>query len=254
MSRIYSVVLSPFQQCLAAYTILLMNDLADNAQSRFVSEHPSFDTISSLVRMGHKYEIHSAMDSALAYLRSYYPSDFMSWKANKKGAPKFQPVHSIGVLNLARLTEAFDMIPAAFWICCNLDIEDLRGGFKRQDGTHETLSTTDLVNVLIAREELAKMTALGCLCVLDIIAGSRSCTCDDSDSDCQSSVSAVVERLAESDTDDYIGPTLTGCWVRFLNGELSVSFCSDSVEAIKEKQKEQLREAWDRLPGFIASS
>ena len=251
MPRIYRVVLSPFQKCLTAYTIFLVNDLADNAHSRFVSEHPSFDTISSLVRMGHKYEIDSAMDSALAYLRSYYPSDFGSWKANTEGAPKFQPVHSIGVLNLARLTEAFDMIPAAFWICCNLDIEELRGGFEREDGTLETLSTTDLVNVLIAREELAKMTAHGCLCVLDIIVDGP-CTCDDSDSNCRSSVSEVVKRLAESDS--YIGPTLTGCWISFLNGELSMSFCSDVVEAVEEKQEEQLREAWDRLPGFIASS
>ncbi|EJF58693.1 hypothetical protein DICSQDRAFT_35215, partial [Dichomitus squalens LYAD-421 SS1] len=130
-------------------SLIFGNDL------RFVAEHPSFDTISSIARMGHEYQIYNAVKYALTYLRCYYPSDYAGWKQNKRGAPNFRPAHSIGVMNLARLTQTSDIMPAAFWICCNLDIDHLQAGFKRNDGTVETLSRTDLVNVLIARQELA---------------------------------------------------------------------------------------------------
>ncbi|TBU53853.1 hypothetical protein BD310DRAFT_1042154 [Dichomitus squalens] len=234
---------------------------------RFVAEHPSFDTISSIARMGHEYQIYNAVKYALTYLRCYYPSDYAGWKQNKRGAPNFRPAHSIGVMNLARLTQTSDIMPAAFWICCNLDIDHLQAGFKRNDGTVETLSRTDLVNVLIARQELAELAAFSYLYVLKAIADGGSCSCDSDDQsdDCQSSISGVLGQLTTSDTTCYNGPGLTGCWPPIdgsgvvggyegFGGQSQPTPTPIPVakQGLKERQEEKREETWDRLLDLIA--
>ena len=106
--------------------------------------------------MGHKYELDHLLDSALGYLRRYYPTDFNTYVTFPAPPPSFRPVHSIGVVNLARLIGAHDLLPIALYECCALEATELLGGFRRDDGTRETLSGADLALCIKAQAALVK--------------------------------------------------------------------------------------------------
>ncbi|PIL26316.1 hypothetical protein GSI_12072 [Ganoderma sinense ZZ0214-1] len=117
---------------------------------------PTFQAVSACVRLGHKYELDHLLDSALGYLRRYYPTDFNTYASHPAPPPSFRPVHSIGVVNLARLIGAHDLLPIALYECCALQATELLEGFHRDDGTHESLSRADLALCIKAQAALVK--------------------------------------------------------------------------------------------------
>ena len=111
-------------------------------RSPFGFPQVDYDRLSAWVRIGHKYQIEDLVQKSLEYLRQVYPNDLdVYWKANRAAMAK--PLNAIGVVNLARLTGALDLLPVALMECCQLE-SGLVTGFRRGDGTVERLSDDDL--------------------------------------------------------------------------------------------------------------
>ncbi|KAI0742523.1 hypothetical protein C8Q80DRAFT_1328903 [Daedaleopsis nitida] len=119
-----------------------------------IKYEPTFDEVSAYIRLGHKYQCEQMVSRAVAYLRQYYVSDFNRWFAvTSLDPPAFRAVHRIGVVNLARLAGADDLLPVALMCCCILGPE-IGDGFAREDGTHEALARADLARCFVGRARL----------------------------------------------------------------------------------------------------
>ncbi len=148
----------------------------DNHLSRFVKDRPDFQVLSSLIRMGHKYQIDHAVEGALAYLQHYCsypsPSQLTDLQAVVAAPPNFSALDHIGVVNIARLTHTPELRLLGLAHCCTLNPKALVRGLKREDGTREKLSPEDLTIVLLVRAELIKDDSLDVLCIRD---GAEDC-------------------------------------------------------------------------------
>ncbi|EIW56792.1 uncharacterized protein TRAVEDRAFT_170768 [Trametes versicolor FP-101664 SS1] len=115
---------------------------------------PSFDEISACMRLGHKYQCDQMVQRSIDYLKDYFPDDIDVWVDDAPhDPPKFEPIHRIGVVNLARTTGADALLPVALARCCLLDGE-IVSGFAREDGTPEALARDDLARVFAGKARL----------------------------------------------------------------------------------------------------
>ncbi|KAI0819799.1 hypothetical protein BC628DRAFT_1331968 [Trametes gibbosa] len=113
--------------------------------SPFMSEAPSFDSISASIRLGHKYQMSNLVDHAVEYLKTYYTTDFATWNYSDHNHPVgFEEVLAIGVVNLARLVGQPSLLPTALLTCCGLSGEKIVRGFEREDGSREQLTVDDI--------------------------------------------------------------------------------------------------------------
>nr|VWP00171.1 Zn(2)-C6 fungal-type domain-containing protein [Ganoderma boninense] len=118
---------------------------------RFVSGgtsrvEPSFSEIAAHIRFGRKYKAEKLLQRSLGYLRKFYVTELAAWtKLPRLDPPFFEPVHAIGVVNLARLLgkDGEALLPIALMRCCMLGARIVEG-YEREDGTRETLSPADL--------------------------------------------------------------------------------------------------------------
>ncbi|PIL26496.1 hypothetical protein GSI_12254 [Ganoderma sinense ZZ0214-1] len=119
----------------------------------------TFDQISAIIRLAHKYRIPQIQDQALSLLQEFwYTSSFYIFTGPRPDRDiDIRPVHAIGAVNLARLTDTPSMLPLALYECAHLDGGALFDGWTREDGTVERLSDADLRRCLDARVELAHL-------------------------------------------------------------------------------------------------
>ncbi|RPD76886.1 hypothetical protein L226DRAFT_459128, partial [Lentinus tigrinus ALCF2SS1-7] len=129
--------------------------------------HPTYHEISSLIRMSHKYQCETILERCMKYMSSFYHDDFELWRNDEEvfSPPGFERIHSIGVVNLARLVGADKWLPGALMGCCMLGAE-LIDGFQREDGTRETLSLDDLGRCYLGRANLVEANATATLKLL----------------------------------------------------------------------------------------
>ncbi|KAI0688695.1 hypothetical protein C8T65DRAFT_118016 [Cerioporus squamosus] len=131
--------------------------------SLFCTDSPmQFSVLASLVRMGHKYEVDPVLDESLRRLSTVYTTGFATWHQHQHKGTSLVTLRredAIEALNLFRLIGRSQMLPSAFYACARLEISELFAGFRRVDGTLETLSNEDLELVLEGRTELVKYDA-----------------------------------------------------------------------------------------------
>ncbi|KAI1795326.1 hypothetical protein LXA43DRAFT_882141 [Ganoderma leucocontextum] len=116
----------------------------------------TFDELSAVIRLAHKYHISQVQEQALALLKKY------SLNATSITTYSSPPPHSqlildprlnIGVVNLARLTDTPSLLPLALY-CCTYLGGDLFDGWTHEDGTIEHLSEPDIHRCVDARAVL----------------------------------------------------------------------------------------------------
>ncbi|KAL1938106.1 hypothetical protein VTO73DRAFT_11935 [Trametes versicolor] len=116
----------------------------------------TFDQVSSVIRIAHKYEISDVQRQALDVLKIWFPSDFDAFDAWRTSPPEgLKKTHAIAAVNIARLTNTPDILPLALYMCVTLRGYILNG-WRRQDGTIEHLDSEDLRRCLNARDSLFK--------------------------------------------------------------------------------------------------
>lgn len=119
-----------------------------------------FSVVAALIRLSHKYQIDALRDGAVARLRTCFTTDFQEWRGVMEQTPhcsesmSFDELDAITAVNLARLTGTHSILPAALYLCCQLDANDLVNGVQNTDGTWECLTPDDLVRCITGRSSL----------------------------------------------------------------------------------------------------
>ncbi|KAM5538743.1 hypothetical protein V8D89_007465 [Ganoderma adspersum] len=117
---------------------------------------PSFNEISAHIRFGHNYKAEKLVQRGLGYLKNFYVSELAAWlQLPSLDPPFFEPVHAIGVVNLARLLgkDGEGLLPIALMRCCTLGAGIVEG-YTREDGNREMLSPADLGRCFEGRVKL----------------------------------------------------------------------------------------------------
>lgn len=201
--------------------------------------------LSALIRMGHKYGIPKLVQNSLGYLKEYYPTSFDKWSARENHAPPgFEPVHAIGVVNLARLTGELALLPAALLNCCTL-MSKLVVGFTREDGTQEKLAPDDLSLCFAAKGRLiAETLRIAARVYAPQIPKTSAC---DTREQCTRELQRMTNELYAHATllvhPDPFEPLVD------IYPEWDLCECCEDM--VEERDVRERRAAWLRLPGIL---
>ncbi len=106
--------------------------------------------------MAHKYELEALFAETTRRSKSVFPDTFAVWHERHGCSTELaivEPGHAIEALNLFHLVGTTEMLPAAFYMCTQLDLGTLLRGVVRADGsTREVLSDFYLERCLWAQE------------------------------------------------------------------------------------------------------
>ncbi|EIW57114.1 uncharacterized protein TRAVEDRAFT_76005, partial [Trametes versicolor FP-101664 SS1] len=207
----------------------------------------SYDMLSASVRLGHKYQMSDILDNALAFLKTYHPTDFDEWSALEHyGPPGFarSRIYAIGVVNLARLTNEVGLLLMALLVCCTIrDEADLVHGFEREDGSLERLSRDDLALCFKAKIRLiAESTNI----MLNMFRPEVDPGCMTRDS-CARDFMVIYDELEyhrEPLTNPDVSVRAPGLTDALEEGEP----CEECREMVLSRESSERRAAWKKLP------
>ncbi|PIL26497.1 hypothetical protein GSI_12255 [Ganoderma sinense ZZ0214-1] len=116
----------------------------------------TFDELSAVIRLAHKYNIQQVEEQAIAFLQEYgFPTSFAAYShPSTKPHIVLNPAHSIGVANLAHLIDTPSLLPLALFHCVFLGSK-IFDGCTHEDGSVEYLPEADLRRCFDARAVLA---------------------------------------------------------------------------------------------------
>ena len=105
----------------------------------------TFNEISAVIRLAHKYNIQQVQEQALASLQDLgFVTSFSAYSNPPEDSPlALDPLFNIAVVNIAHLTETPSLLPLALFRCAYLGGE-LLDGWTHEDGTVEHLTEADL--------------------------------------------------------------------------------------------------------------
>ena len=213
----------------------------------------TFDELSAVIRLAHKYHIPQVQNQALRTLQEY---DFTSLFAVFSGTPPdvgpeiaIAPVHAIGAVNLARLTDTPSMLPLALYRCASLG-NALLDGWKREDGTIERLSDADLRRCLDARVALANERFFLVSRVLDPKPSAKCRKPHRCDPLLQfAHTRAMRSRGAVRGEEEVEGGVLKD-WEPFIGAFAGdrKSLCGPCIEELVRRSVHERKRVWNRLP------
>ena len=226
--------------------------------------------ISAIIRLDHKYELKGMYEQAMNYLTTYYTTNFDTW-VDGRNAAQWQPdpVHAIGAINLARLTNTTSILPLAFYICATLG-PDLVRGFIRADGSVERLSADDLRLCLEMKARLAAENAHAAFLLLRPAA--QHCSNASGHMYCAELWRKILEHAglskaphpvaSERALDSWLenadclpAPAPPGPGVTFSMYMSSYSpqrsLCKGCKGHLQVRDREVRRQIWKRLPEFV---
>ncbi|TFK81977.1 hypothetical protein K466DRAFT_501158 [Polyporus arcularius HHB13444] len=215
--------------------------------SRYLSPDPTYDEVSALIRLGHKYQIPQLVESSLDYLKRYYSDDLEVWAkaGRKKRPPKFRKSHAIGVVNLARLTGCTQLLPPALLSCCLLRSDAVVAGAAREGAPGESLSLDDIRLCYLARGKLA---AAGVETALRVCQPLVSDTCSKT-LRCVVLLIELVVKLPEQADQLCTGNPFRSYADRF--GFLRGKLCGSCYAMLEERDREERRAMWKKLPELL---
>ena len=148
-------------------------------------------------------------------------------------------------MNIARLTRCDVILPSALLVCCALE-EELVQGFKREDGTQETLSPDDFMLCHLARGQLFEHTA-GQL--VDVCKPFTHASCK-TRKKCQREHIALIRDLLECNTMTIIRPVESfKSWKSYVSEMYSYwTLCRHCRNSLKREWIQSQQYNWNELP------
>ncbi|KAI0686100.1 hypothetical protein C8T65DRAFT_154055 [Cerioporus squamosus] len=213
---------------------------------------PSFDTLASCVRLGHKYDMVHIQREALDYLKTlFHPPLYrqtIMWPPHG-----FVRSSAIGVVNLARLTEAHTLLPVALFKCCQLT--NITQGFVYSDGEREMLSSEDLERCLVARSKLMQETygkyTRSFLAVSDT-SRRRKKPCRSNNTCFAAAACKKFFTVANNTAYGLKHPEPFLHLEAHLSDDVrNTTFCDPCWEMFRECEEEEHKALWKRLPSFF---
>ena len=202
----------------------------------------TFDEVSALVRLAHKYHVQPVQDQALAALRVFdFTDDFDTYDdglTNNVESLISKDAQAIGAVNLARLTDTPSMLPLAMYQCAYLT-SALLDGWKRRDGTVEELSRADLRRCIDGRIALAQEQRILLYQVFS----------EDPSDDCArpgscSDILRAMQNIFVLSRDCTDCMVLTDC----TDGVDKIGLCSACREEVRDRSRRGRRVIWNKLP------
>lgn len=225
--------------------------ITDNACDRFFRETEregvimTFDELSAVIRLSHKYAIADLQKQAIRALKSCFKTTFdvLEWDVEEdvKGCVDWTDVHAIGAVNFARLTDTLEILPYALYRCTQLHGLVL-SGWTHEDGTVEHLDRDDLRRCMDGRGELAwEMNAL----VSAIFASGYGNQCETTDA-CRAGHGLVLLGILKGGFGGTVTPDVLRSWSRIIASLPSI--CEACKEGMHERDRAERRKVWERLP------
>ncbi|PIL26498.1 hypothetical protein GSI_12256 [Ganoderma sinense ZZ0214-1] len=205
----------------------------------------TFDELSAVVRLAHKYNVSQVLEQTLASLHDYgFVTSFAAYsRLPPNAALALDPWHNIGIVNLARLADTPSLLPLAFYRCAYLG-SDVLNGCAREDGTIEHLSEADLRRCIDGRVAVVhEHTAF--LCAVFDGAANPACTRPPL---CASGLrNAQVGLLRMKEFEAKYHP-LWPCWVEAVSQLGDTQVCPGCRGEMLERAKKGQKKFFDRLP------
>ena len=224
---------------MSSFAVLIQTISSSHSIARLYSgRKPSFHALSACIRLGHKYQVDHIVDDAMAFIRKAYPKDFPSYLERTM----FRQEHAIGVVNLAHLVGATDVLPVAFLDCCALVSKNLVWGFLRPDGTREMLGPHDLARCVEAKDHLMRET------VRRLYRMTRFKPSPKCDGDECLAEEAFATPLDEHDWRGGVSTRVLAPWgLSVKDGQL----CDACVRAWEDQVLAYRQDVWNRLPRIL---
>ena len=124
-----------------------------------------FDLVSALLRLATKFQAQKIRDDVLRGLSHSWPSTLAQWEIREAAAtspnglykPRLSYPHPIMVINLARETDAPELLPSAFYDLCRCPPSDIAAGYTcPRSSRHHSLSPEDLMRIFKGKEHASR--------------------------------------------------------------------------------------------------
>lgn len=188
------------------------------------------------------------LDNALGFLKAYYPTDYDAWRTIDRGRPGFKVEHTIGVVNLARLTDDASLLLMALLACCNIEnAETVVRGFEREDGSREQLALDDVLLCYSVRtrimDECARITLRVCR-----PHSSGACT-GRTAAHCVRRFKQVLRDLGDSAIPlAYLDPSIRVGAIDDLLAKGDPRLCGHCRKMVEERDARERAAVWKKLP------
>lgn len=209
---------------------------------------PSAEAILAYIRLGHKYQFTELYDLAMTRLKSHFVTDLPRWRKIKTWMPPgFDLIHAVAVINIARMTEEYALLPTALLICCRIS-DDTIDGLEYTDGEEETLSSDDIALCLSAHPKLMKVTMETFMGTLFPVVSDNCTRWSETHNACVQTALKICNLLPESAVTSLVArpnPVILGA-SQFGN-EIN-ALCPACKENILKRQKRLCERGWNALP------
>lgn len=204
-----------------------------------------FEELFAVARLANKYGIDDIQAQALSCLEDsgYFSSDVDHFRRPDPTKVSVQPVHAIGAVILARLTNTPSMLPAALYRCTALGGAVI-DGWARADGTTEHLSRADLKCCINARATLAE-DGWRVFCLVFDERVDASCLRRD---ECAAGLRWVRGTILNGEQSQE-QPALRDWTREILRGRLDHRFCRLCENALQGRNQSGMYSFWAKLPG-----
>ncbi|RDX51174.1 hypothetical protein OH76DRAFT_1417533 [Lentinus brumalis] len=217
----------------------------------------SFDCLSALARLGHKYELPQVLSASVNRLKAVFTTDFAVWKQHKFLRPLCTPSYELPIIlypkncveaiSLFRTLGHPEMLPIAFYLCvAAVPLSMLLRGVQRADGTLENLAVDDLERFLMARDRLTKE---GNRYAYALHGLELSPSCRNAPR-CMAYFAARRNKVVSKNFEGWtVGNVLHIMLRASLESALtSGALCADCVDAILARQLQIQQDMWLKLP------
>ncbi|KAI9061883.1 hypothetical protein FKP32DRAFT_1604601 [Trametes sanguinea] len=213
------------------------------------------DLLSAVIRLDHKYELVSLYAEAINHLTTYYTMDFNAWISGenaKKWKPK--PIHAIGAIALARLTNTLSILPTAFYELCALGPSALLNGYISSSGTVHRLPESDLELCVRMRDSLTLMNTRVAFILFKH--NQRECLSGPNTSTCSNTIRTVLEQSGLGKLPHSVASRRAlESWLPNFDAYLASpgmkSLCNKCRSDIETREKALRHQIWCKLPEIL---
>ncbi|PIL26493.1 hypothetical protein GSI_12251 [Ganoderma sinense ZZ0214-1] len=201
----------------------------------------SFDEVSAVVRLAHKYHIQSIEDQAIRALQEHPFTTDLSVHSIPPGKQQIpiQGAQFIGAVNLSRLTDTPQVLPLALLRCSCLG-GNLLDGWKRGDGTTEYLSTADIKRCFDGRVALAQEQFLLLSRLFDTIPFAK-CMARGA---CATQMANIARNVVSKE--DLVKKPPLHDWAPSIRA--TPVLCEGCKEVLLDRNKVERQRTWESLP------
>lgn len=212
------------------------------------TEAVPFSVLAAIARMAHKYQVDWLLEEATRRLKTAFSDKFTMWPRDlSTSAVTVNGEDAVEAFNLFSRINLPDMLPAALYACCQLDLTYLvHGVLGANNAIVEKLDTDDLERCLTARRLLQERNVKLALTLFrDPSPTCQTQTCVDVCGDF--TVTDMEEYYFVADA-NILGPHFLESIEMFLGD--NDALCEDCARGLRDKELAARLAAWRNLPGY----